>query len=479
MNQDVHNFIAQHELLKGVDTVIVATSGGPDSMALLFYLWEMSNPYNIRIEAAHANHQLRGQESDSDEQYVADFCEQYGIPFHTTKLDIVGFATKNGLGTQAAASQLRYQWFDELLKDRPNLCLATAHHGDDQTETIFMTMVRGVNLLKETGINEKRFLENGFVIRPFLGITKEEIEHYCSRVGLFPRSDTSNSSMKYTRNRFRHRLMPFIKKENPSIHTHMQRYHEWHRDDQQFLMELAEEALEGITLQKSEQSITISIEAIERLRFPLQRRVIHLILRYLYGKNSPSSTSIHIEQVQRLLKRHEPSKELHLANGLFAYLSYDCCHFSLKPPKRIQQPHVDLSVPGEVDVATGRFTSYYLETSDIPKEQKYMTFLDADKLIFPLSIRGVLPGDRITGRGMTGSKKVSRLFIDKKVDASFRGAWPLLIDGDGEVLWVPFLHRSRRTDITDKTKRVLVLVFTPNDEFFLFHDYKSITGGAF
>ncbi|WEG17051.1 tRNA lysidine(34) synthetase TilS [Alkalihalophilus pseudofirmus] len=461
MNQDVHDFIIKHKLLNEVQTVFVAVSGGPDSMALLHYLIKRREMYGIEVEAVHVNHQLRGAESVDDEQYVRNFCTEHNIPLHTKKMDVQTFAAQNKMGTQKAASELRYHWFDEWLENRPHSCIATAHHGDDQTETILMTMVRGGNLLVPSGINVKRILQNGFVIRPFLGITKEEIEHYCKREGITPRIDSSNHSMKYTRNRYRQQIMPFIKSENPSVHIHMQRFQEWQRDDQSYLMELAEEAFKSIVVKKSEQSITISIEATERLRFPLQRRVIHLILRYLYGKNSPSSTSIHIEQIIRLLNRQEPSKELHLANGLFVYLSYDCCHFTLKPQIKEEQPLVPLTVPGKTDTAAGTFTSYYLETSDIPEDQKHMLHLDADKVVFPLSIRGVLPGDRISLRGMSGTKKVNRLYIDRKVDSAVRKVWPLLVDGSGELLWVPLLHRSKSAVITDQTKRVLVLVFVP------------------
>ncbi|WP_100374399.1 tRNA lysidine(34) synthetase TilS [Bacillus sp. FJAT-45037] len=480
MMQDVHKFIKRHCLFDRTDVVIVAISGGPDSVALLSYLLKMHETFGIKVEAAHANHQLRGQEANDDETYVRQLCNEHGVHLHHTRLNVKEYAKNHQLNTQSAASQLRYNWFDQLLKESEGRAVvATGHHGDDQTETILMTLVRGVTPLTETGIQAKRTLQHGDIVRPFLGITKAQIEHYCNKESLSPRHDSSNESMKYTRNRFRQHVMPFVKEENPVIHEHMQRYQEWQRDDQKFLEELAREALDTIITRKSEQSLTISIEATERLRFPLQRRVIHLILRYLYGKNSPSSTSIHIEQILQMLKRHEPSKELHLANGLFVYLSYDSCSFSTEPRKDDQQGRVLLPTQGKIEVMKGTFTSRYVAIEDMPREQKHMIFLDADKLKLPLSVRGVIAGDRILGRGMTGSKKVSRLFVDRKVRSSERGTWPVLVDQCGKVLWVPFLHRSRIASVNEQTRRVLVLVFAPNDEFFLFYDYKSITGGAF
>lgn len=454
MRSNVLKFIEKHKLLKEGQTIFVAVSGGPDSMALLHFLWDHRETLKITVKAIHVHHHLRGDEADQDATYIERYCLNYHIPFMKKDVDVRGHAKQRNIGTQLAARELRYQWFEELVDE--NSRIATGHHGDDQVETMIMMSVRGRNPLKAVGIPAFRELGHGAIIRPFLGITKQEIEHYCNDVSIVPRRDSSNSSRSYTRNRFREDLLPFLKGENPNVHLHMQRQQEWCSEDQQLLMELAEEILPTLVLSKNEQNVTISQRAFVKINMPLQRRVIHLILNYLYGKNSPSTNFIHIEQVHHMMNREHMNGEHYLPNSFLFRRDYDRCQFLKVEHSTLVQTSGELTIPGSTAIGDWFIQAHVTEEQDL-NEADNQIILDLDQVQLPLTIRQVLPHDRMLCRGMSGSKKIRRLFIDRKVAHNERNDWPLVVDKMENILWVPLLHRSKVANVNRNTLKRLVL----------------------
>ncbi|MCM3762569.1 tRNA lysidine(34) synthetase TilS [Alkalihalobacillus oceani] len=457
MKHDVHRFIGRHQLITPGETIIVAVSGGPDSIALLDFLWKERTRYLIDVRACHVHHQLRDIEADEDEAYIYQFCQERRIPLYSKRVDVKKYAASSGEGTQVAARKLRYEWFSELLADIPNSKLATGHHGDDQTETVLMQMIRGGLPLRAYGIPVMRKLGDGVVIRPFLGITKEMIEHYCKQHRLNARFDSSNHARTYTRNRIRQDVLPVLKRENQQLHTHMQRWHEWMDDDQRMLQKLAEESLSSVMIGKSERNVTISCEALLSVALPLQRRLIHLILNYLYGKNSPSITSIHIEQILELMIQDKTTWEYHLSRSCIVRREYDFCHFSTAQGNTLEEQEHILPVPGRVEFGGWVIEAYITEDATFTEAENEIV-LDKEALTEPLIIRKRQSSDRIACRGMEGTKKVGRLFIDRKIPRQERESWPILVDGNGEVLWVPYLHRTRMAQVVDDSqcRRVVV-----------------------
>ncbi|MCK0473643.1 tRNA lysidine(34) synthetase TilS [Halalkalibacter sp. APA_J-10(15)] len=455
MEAAVLSFISKHKLLKPKQTVLVAVSGGPDSMALLHLLWSNRTALNIVVCACHVHHQLRGKEADDDEVYIQQFCKEKSIRLFEKKVDVKSYATYHQVSTQVAARQLRYQWFSELANEMENSVVATGHHGDDQMETMMMKIVGGSYALKPYGILPKRTIEKIKVIRPFLGITKDEIEHYCNEACIEPRRDSSNKSRAYTRNRFREDLLPHMKRENQKVHIHMQRQSEWAYEDDEFLMQLAEDKLSSIIVQKNEQIVTISRSSFVVENMPLQRRMIHLILNYLYGKYSPTVTSIHIEQVIHMIQREQPGGEHYLPHSFLFQRDYNNCHFMKEPMnKQLNQSYI-LSVPGYVQIAD--WSLHARITNMHNQESVDEMVVDYDEVTFPLSVRHRLPNDRMHCRGMNGTKKIGRLFIDRKIPKQERDKWPIVIDGAGRILWVPLLHRSMVANVHSKTKKRLIL----------------------
>ncbi len=219
-------------------------------MALLHYLWKARHQFKWEVIAAHAHHQLRGEEADRDQRVVRAFCQQKGIRFVSTRLNVKDYAAEQKLSIQTAARELRYFWLEQLTEEYERCCVATGHHGDDQVETMLMKQIRGQVPLHSLGIRAVRPFGTGRLVRPFLVVTKEQIEHYCKEYGIEAVIDSSNLSERYTRNRFRQQIIPFIKEENRQAHVHFQRQNEWLEEDHLFLMEMAEQILPTIIKEK-------------------------------------------------------------------------------------------------------------------------------------------------------------------------------------------------------------------------------------
>ncbi|MCM2677720.1 tRNA lysidine(34) synthetase TilS [Alkalicoccobacillus plakortidis] len=457
MEATVRSFIKQSNMTLNGKHVVIAVSGGPDSMALLHFLWRERHHTQIQVTAAHINHQLRGDESNQDEALVRDFCKKEGIPIQVARVDVKSYAKQNGIGSSVAARELRYQKLNKILESIQGDYLAVAHHGDDQIETVFMKMVRSANALQKPGMDAVRSFGEATLIRPLLCVTKTIILDYCEANNVPFALDSSNSSQVYTRNRFRESVLPFVTQENPMLFKHIQRYHEWQTEDQDFLFSLAENSLNQMLVKKSEQFLTISRDQFLSVALPLQRRVIHLILNYLYNE-SARITSVHIEQTITMLHAENPSATLELASDFRAIREYNYCHFSRFEPSDKEQIHTRLDIPGSVRLQLGEITATKLgqdmNQEDLPKFQ-----LDLDGLVLPLTVRTPIPGDRIAAIGMTGTKKLNRLFIDRKVPKSLRSKWPVVTDAHEQIIWVPLLQRSRIANVTNASSNIAELTF--------------------
>ncbi|MDY7220586.1 tRNA lysidine(34) synthetase TilS [Halalkalibacterium halodurans] len=455
MKQDVLNFIEEHRLFASGGLVIVAVSGGPDSMALLHFLFSHREQLGITVMAAHGNHQLR-QEADEEETFVHQFCLSHGILFTSARLPVKERMEMSGEGVQVTARELRYKWLEAEAKKHGAAFIATGHHGDDQIETILMKQVRGTFPLSRGGIPVRREVGDVLIVRPFLGITKGQIEHYCKEVNIEPKRDPSNNASSYTRNRFRHTIIPFIRGENPNAHLHFRRISEWKEEDECFLLDLAENALADVLLHKDEHLVTIDRDAFLNVGLPLQRRMIHLILKYLYTNDSPANGFIHIERIETLIRNDVTGTKLHLPMGITVERVYGQIRLVRVSGEKQPVPVYPVVIEGEGQVSTpfGRFCVVQLVSG--PRSMSPFTFT-CSASDFPLTVRSRRTGDRIVLS--VGTKKVSRLFIDKKVEREVRDRWPLVFNQSSEIVSVPGLYNHP----SQKHKQDFQVTFTPKD----------------
>ncbi|WP_335872112.1 tRNA lysidine(34) synthetase TilS [Bacillus sp. 2205SS5-2] len=457
VEQKISKFIQQHTLIEKGDIIVIGVSGGPDSLMLLHYFHSHQVKWGVKVVVVSVDHMLRGDESYEDILFVESFCQQRNIPYLAKRVDVGRALAENKIGLQENARNLRYQAFREAIQKWNATKLALGHHGDDQIETVLMTLTRGSST-QSIGIPIKREFAGVQLIRPLLSSSKKEIEKYCEHYSLQPRLDPSNAKKEYTRNRFRQQILPFIKKENHLAHDHFQRFSQEHAEDDQYMLGLAQKMISDIW-DVNEEGISIPIPSFLQMPQPLQRRGIHLILSYLYKQKPSSLSAVHIYGVLSLMNSKHPSGRLQLPSGLLVKRSYETCFFHFDKENE-EDPffHHVLSV-GE-SLTLGEDTVFSLVEEDQLNDHTVGIIVDREEILLPLHVRTRQPGDRIKVKGLNGSKKVKDIFIDEKIPLNERKTWPIITDHKGTVLWIPFLRvsvyaKSREDQLC--TSRVLTL----------------------
>lgn len=457
MIQRVDQFIEKHQLMKKNSSVVVGVSGGPDSLALLHILNLLKEKYDIKIFAAHVDHMFRGEESKKEMEFVIDFCQKFNIPCCAKQINVPQIAKERRVNPQQAARESRYRFFKEVMDRQKADYLALAHHGDDQIETILMNLVRGTVGKRLAGIPVKRKFGPGQIIRPFLGVTKSDILQYCEKNQLNPRFDPSNEKDAYTRNRFRKYILPVIRQENEKVYDHFQYFSEIMMEDEQFLEELTKQHLNKIVIGKKDSEVTLHIEEFQKLPEPIKRRAIYVMMDELFG-NKGVFSAIHIESVKNFLLNKRPSGFLHLPMGLKVMKSYHKCTFTFQSfiPERFYD---ELPVPGELKLPNGKKlkseTFYGVPTY----KSDHIFYLPEKWFVPPLIVRNRKKGDRMTIKGMNGSKKVKDIFIDQKIPRQERDLLPIVENGDGQIIWIPLVKKSKFEQINVTNQSYIVLQY--------------------
>ncbi|WP_090872786.1 tRNA lysidine(34) synthetase TilS [Oceanobacillus limi] len=458
MLDQVTAFINKHELLTKKATVLVGVSGGPDSMALLHYLKSIRAEWELTIIALTVDHQLRGDESKADAQYVLEMCQQWGIRLISTSVDVEEYKREKSVGTQVAARELRYAFFREQMEELKGDYLALGHHGDDQVETMVMRFVRTANSSSFSGMPFKRKLASGMLIRPLLCVTKEEIQNYCSEHQITPRLDPSNETTEYTRNYFRKFVLPILKEKNNNIHTTVQHLSESLQEDENYLRNQAKHMFENVVhLLKENKGISVDIEVFQSYATALQRRTYHLILNYLYDELPDNLSYVHEEQFFALLHRDKSNVKLDFPQQLKVDKSYKTITFSFHKPGNDEKPtyHYLLDVPGEVILPNGtRISAKHIKGNESFEESSHTFVCSLASSSFPLHIRTRAPGDRMSWKGLNGSKKVKDIFIDAKIPLTDRDSWPIVTDNNGEILWLVGLKKGQSGSCKENTSLI-------------------------
>ena len=457
----VEAFLSHHSFSLEDKNIVVGVSGGPDSLALLHYLLRQKEKQNITIVAAHVDHMFRGEESFEDAMFVKSFCEENEIPFEMARVNIPEMMERTGKSSQVAAREARYDFFGEVMEKYGFKLLALAHHGDDQIETMLMRFTRGSSGKARAGIPFLRPFYKGCIFRPFLSMTKKEIEEYCRINGLEPRLDPSNLKEVYSRNRFRKHVLPFLKSENRQVHEQFQRLSEDLQTDENYLQELTAEKMNRVIIKRVNSQVSIDTNVFRDMPMPLQRRGIQLILEYLYKKRPESLSAIHIDQIYSLIYSSHPSGKLDLPGGLKVVRSYSDCHFQFDLQSH-DKYRLELAEPGSVYLPDGSGIKLEIVDHLSPFLTECGAFFNIKNLEWPIVIRNREKGDKMSLKGMSGSKKVKDIFINSKVPISLRKIWPLITDGKGEILWIPGLKKSALEGISQAAEHYVLLTFKSN-----------------
>ncbi|MUK88056.1 tRNA lysidine(34) synthetase TilS [Ornithinibacillus sp. L9] len=457
MKDEVTAFIKKHQLLKENATVLVGVSGGPDSLALLHYLREIQADWKLTLIALSVDHQLRGEESKKDVQYVADLCSKWNIGFVSTSVDVYTYKNEHQVGTQVAARVLRYEFFKQQMESYQADYLALGHHGDDQIETILMRLVRTADSSSFSGIPYKRLFGTGEIIRPLLCTTKASIEDYCRAHDIVPRLDPSNEETVYTRNYFRKFVLPILKEKNNNIHTTIQLLSESLHEDEMYLSTEARSMFEQVVyLHDGDKIATFDIEKFKSYATALQRRTYHLILNYLYDELPDNLSYVHEEQFFALLQRDKGNVQIDFPQQLIVEKSYQTIRFSFQStnPQDLSF-HYLLDIPGEVVLPDGsKVSATYVEQDEMNDRYDKHTYVLSGDIALPLHIRTRKNGDRMRWKGLNGSKKIKDIFIDAKIPLHKRDIWPIITDNNGEIIWLAGIKKGNPKTCKDSNSLI-------------------------
>lgn len=457
MEQTVYPFIEQHKLIHTGATVLVGVSGGPDSMALLHLYKQLREEWNLRIIAVAVDHQLRGEQSREDIRFVQHQCANWNIPCVETCIEVAAYKKEAKVSTQVASRTLRYQFFKEQMNTYQADYLALGHHGDDQVETMAMSLVHHSNTRSLAGIPVKRTFASGNIVRPFLSISKEEIYTYCKLHEISFRVDPSNEDDSYERNYFRKHIIPVFTKQNPNVHKTIQHLSERLNEDEKYLEEETKKLIKRLVSFKKDSRKAI-FNRTDFLAFPiaLQRRAFHLVLDYLFEQKIEGITYAHEQAFIALCNNKKAYVQSDLPNGCTIVKQYDEIKLYQKTGNEVDSYMYELPIPGKITLPNGdQLSTSYTDKPHEPESYVYMC--NEQDVHLPLFVRTRRNGDRMSWKGLTGTKKLKNLFIDEKIPRHKRNEWPIVTDKQDRILWVVGIRKSH-TEIERSNERTYIAI---------------------
>ncbi|WP_456431852.1 tRNA lysidine(34) synthetase TilS [Thermosulfuriphilus sp.] len=449
----IKGFIRKKKLLAPGQKILLAVSGGPDSMAMLDVFRRLEKPWNLKLGIAHFDHRLR-KESREEAEFVKQSAEKYHLPFSLGAAPVSLYRKLKKLSLEEAARELRYRFLEQVAQRRGYELICLGHNLDDQAEEILIRLIRGAGRGGLAGIPAKRHP----FIRPLLALSKAEILEYLKIRGINFREDPSNKSRLFLRNRIRLDLIPFLEKHfNPRIKETLWQTAEILSEEEAFFQQQIEYHLRRL-LAKGNGDILLKKEVLE-LELALRRRLYLTIIRRLSPRAKVGFR--HLEMLEDIIKSPSPGVGLRLG-GLRIRRVQRGLLFSPSPLKA-EQFRLLIPGPGRFDLkALGQIL--VLEEGPISSNQyeEGTIFLDAEKVSYPLVLRSPRPGDRFHPLGAPGRKNVFRFLADSGIDREERKRYPVLVSQD-QILAVIPLRPADWAKVTSKTKKVIQIRLLPKD----------------
>jgi tRNA(Ile)-lysidine synthase len=481
--------IERYRMLEPEETLLVAVSGGPDSLCMLHVLHRLSQERALSLHVAHLNHLLRGPEADADAAFVQRLAAEWGLPVTVESFDVAGLAARRKLAIEEAARLARYTFLRNAARRVGARRIAVGHSADDQVETVLMHFLRGSGLAGlrgmqyVSGLDELRLgdpeqassaVEGLTLLRPLLDVPREAIEAYCATHGLQPRWDRSNLDTTFYRNRLRHELLPFLETFNPAIREVVLRTSAVISADYECLRQQAAQAWSRVVSAQEPQAITFDLSGWRELPVALQRstlrEAIHRLRRSLRNINW-----VHVDNAVQVLSQGRTGMRACLPGRLEVRVDYD--HFTvadrgyspgLPDLPFLQEAELPLRVPGRTPLPSTRWVLAArvvnlcdVEDVTLRPISSWHAYLDGDVAGRQLHLRTRRTGDRFWPLGL-GDKPttVNSFMTNAKVPRSWRDSIPLLVSSR-QVLWVAGWRIDERAKVTEDTQRVLVLGFEP------------------
>ena len=423
---EVYNYLTKALGLKYKDTVVVGVSGGPDSMALLHIINQVKKELDLFVIVAHVNHNVR-KESDGEKEFLKKYCDSLGLYFDYMKIENYG---EDNFHNEART--IRYNYFDKVCLNYGATYLFTAHHADDLMETILMRIVRGSTLKGYSGFARCIERENYKIVRPLITLTKEEILQYDKENNIPYVTDKSNEKDVYTRNRYRKYILPFLKNEDPKVHTKFLKFSETLIEYNDYIQKEINQVMtkvfkEGI----------LDIEKFLKLEHLVQSKIIYNILEQIYGDDLLIVSDVHVNLLFKLIKSEKANSIVHFPNNVKAIKSYNELTFSFNDSVNDKY---EVEICDVVNLPNG------MNIDQVEKcdwTNNFVIRLNSKDVTLPLHVRSRQNGDKIEVKGMLGRKKVNDIFIEDKIATKDRNIWPIVCDSENRIVWIPGLKKSK------------------------------------
>lgn len=403
--------------------IVVGVSAGPDSMCLLHLLQNKTN----KIIICHINHNVR-KESREEELFLKNYCNTNNLIFESMKIE--NYSENN---FENEARKKRYSFYEKVLKKYNAHYLFLAHHGDDLIETILMKIARGSNIEGYAGIKEITNFKNYKIIRPLLSYTKEDILEYNKNNNIPYYIDESNTDTKYTRNRYRKNILPLLKEEDKNIHIKFLKYSKILNEYDKYIKNLVFEKIDTIF-----NNNTIYIEELNKLDNFIQKNTLYQILNIIYDNKSDIITEKHINNILKLINNNKPNTSIDLPLNKILIKEYNKIYINKKNEnENITEYKIEFNNTINIE----KFSIKQIQ------ETKYdgndICRLNSSEITLPLYFRNKRNGDFIILKGNNKRKKIKDIFIDNKIPAKLRNNYPLLVDSNDNILWIPNIKKSR------------------------------------
>jgi tRNA(Ile)-lysidine synthase len=446
--QKVLRFIKENELLSAGEKILVALSGGPDSVFLLHFLNKFKKKYKIEIGAAHINHLLRGEDSERDELFCKTICDELSIPFYLFRKDIKTYSKKNKMSLESAGRKIRYEFFEKISKTNQYDKIVTAHNADDNAETVLLNLIKGTGIKGIAGIPLRRIN----IVRPILSLTKKEILNYLDKYQFEYRVDESNLSNDFERNFLRNKVIPLIQRNiNPAF------------SNSALTTSLNLQGLNsGLSEIVSELKSVVKINRNKLISIPIDfiKKSNDFFISYTVKEIIDENFSVKLESndLKKIfsLAKKQSGKSEELSANLIALKERNDIIIQ-KKSIQLKTDVKKLSIGGNLKLAFRTISITEIKKNEVKiSKSKNEEFISADSLSNVFMVRNWKEGDKFFPIGMQGTKKISDYLNDIKIN-SFEKKEQLILENNGRIVWVIGKRLDDRFKITSKTKKVLKL----------------------
>ncbi len=455
----VKEYILLNNLIEKNEKILVAFSGGTDSLALLMMLHELKDELGISLGACHMNHMLRGKDAEGDEVFCKEIAKKLSIPYYSVEKDVEEYARSNGKSVEVSGRELRYAFFKEIMVNHKYEKCATAHHLDDQVETVLLNLMRGSGLKGLTGMSPQR----EEYIKPLLFLKKGELLTYLKDREMEPREDDSNRENIYQRNKVRNILIPYMKENfNEDFPDTLWRMTELLKEDLDFIQEHVEKTKKEQMQVEKGHRVVIRKEAFQEHKAVVSRLLFEAV-EAVKG-NFSDIEEVHIHDMIALQKK-ETGKSIDIKDAVVVRNDYGNLIIEKKKTVKERKEHMlheELKIPGTyvVDGKTIRFR--FVERDEIVKDKK-LRFFNGDLIEETVIVRNRQDGDRMRPFGMKGYRKLKNILIDKKISREDRDKL-LVFQNSNEVFYIGSMIISDDYKVKDNTEKILEIGIFEEEE---------------